>query len=1171
MGKSAVDFVSILLVALACILGWSVADGGTALSAESPARRAVGAIVAERDVPDSALDIHRRALSMESADRYKYLVEWVLPGESHEAFRVLVDFTSTHPAPPASDDHAMDALRVALAKGVGETRVQTGGNLVSPAVDLITVARELGRLAELRARIEAVVPKNSAQQRERLSLLALIDIALKDFDAALRDLDALFPLVEANNEHTIIARSAELLAIHGTIAHPQTRGFARDAATKLYVRGVRAPSRGPPMAWESQLIALLAVIRNFDRQAGESSDYASTVAAMSLAPRLTEWKPSNHTTAASRGRGHSLTHWHRVGERIENANSHKDDFLYYHIPLQGNFQVECDLQSKDYQNTQLVVGGHWAEPLFYSRSKYEYGSLRERVARGNVEPTLAKYNDWSHARAVVTDHTVTYYVNGRLLHRVEVQGDVDPWIVLRSEDRHDGGAEDIRITGKPVIPTELRLTASDDLTGWFSYFPGAVGKPKATWQQLGDLPSGGGIVAPRRSDLAGMDVERLLRYHRAMFEDGTIEYEFYYRAGAAHIHPALDRLAFLLEPDGVRIHWVTDGEFDRTGLPPGNVFDEPSQRRGPNKLPLTENDWNQLRLTLEGDTVSLYLNKQLIYQRELEITNQRTFGLFHYSDRTEARVRNVRWRGAWPRELPPVSQQELVHRGVQRLDQQMSELTAAVEHSFATHGLAPEKFSTVSSSGGTIEQVSEGVRIDRPGARGYQATSINLNAIVTGDFDVIAEFRQFDARPEADAISTAGLRVLMSDMNPQQCLVMRRFVRKPKEEDRQLTQAVLRNGATEATLDWNTVYSDAQESASGRLRIARRGNRIYYLAAEADSPNFRLLGESEVMTGPLARQGIQLLALTSGQGPMSVVWKDIIVRAENLTFLSPPGSVEQTLAVMNHDGTGLRRLLPKDTAIDGPGSPAWSPDGKRIAFDVYNGSTANSHMYVVNADGTDLRDLGIGNMPTFSPDGRQIAFSWGGQGIGLTNVDGTHREVLEPNGWGAQWSPDGRIAYARGGNVVIHDRQNKTQREVLEGEHATRYANIYWNLGWSRDGKRVCFKGRNRSDNQYEVAVAAAAGSRQEFQVLYKSSQEVYADFSWHPDGNQILFAMQMGGGPRLFTFDRKKLGPPQLLAGQPPNHYFNSADWSADGKQIVFSGQELPGANTAPVPTPNR
>jgi hypothetical protein len=56
-------------------------------------------------------------------------------------------------------------------------------------------------------------------------------------------------------------------------------------------------------------------------------------------------------------------------------------------------------------------------------------------------------------------------------------------------------------------------------------------------------------------------------------------------------------------------------------------------------------------LKLTGDKVSLELNGGAIFERTLEATNQRSFGLFHYADETEARARNVTHEGNWPRSL----------------------------------------------------------------------------------------------------------------------------------------------------------------------------------------------------------------------------------------------------------------------------------------------------------------------------------------------------------------------------------------------------------------------------------------------------------------------------------------------------------------------------------------
>ncbi|HSQ56170.1 MAG TPA: DUF1583 domain-containing protein, partial [Gemmata sp.] len=146
--------------------------------------------------------------------------------------------------------------------------------------------------------------------------------------------------------------------------------------------------------------------------------------------------------------------------------------------------------------------------------------------------------------------------------------------------------------------------------------------------------------------------ESALYYQRPMLEDGAIEYDFYYEADKSLVHPMLDRLVFLLEPDGVKLHWLTDGAADKSGVAFDNAKDEPACRRGPAKLPLKEKAWNRLRLEVAGDTVKVSLNGTEVYERAIEATNQRLFGLFHYTDRTAARVRSMTYSGDWGTTLP---------------------------------------------------------------------------------------------------------------------------------------------------------------------------------------------------------------------------------------------------------------------------------------------------------------------------------------------------------------------------------------------------------------------------------------------------------------------------------------------------------------------------------------
>ena len=102
------------------------------------------------------------------------------------------------------------------------------------------------------------------------------------------------------------------------------------------------------------------------------------------------------------------------------------------------------------------------------------------------------------------------------------------------------------------------------------------------------------------------------------------------------------------------MHTLTD-RFDRTSLAPDNS--KPVD--GARPISLQAGDWNKMRLIVKGNKVAIEVNGQLAGECELAATNQRTFGLFHHRDATRERVRNVVYRGDWPKTLPPMQQQEL--------------------------------------------------------------------------------------------------------------------------------------------------------------------------------------------------------------------------------------------------------------------------------------------------------------------------------------------------------------------------------------------------------------------------------------------------------------------------------------------------------------------------------
>lgn len=148
--------------------------------------------------------------------------------------------------------------------------------------------------------------------------------------------------------------------------------------------------------------------------------------------------------------------------------------------------------------------------------------------------------------------------------------------------------------------------------------------------------------------------------------------------------------------------------------------------------------------------------------------------------------------------------------------------------------------------------------------------------------------------------------------------------------------------------------------------------------------------------------------------------------------------------------------------------PAWSPDGRRIAY--FSDERGEYHLVIAPHDGLgERREIALPEPsfffhPVWSPDGRRIAYRDAGMSVWYvdleteraTRVD-TERHAYPERSLDPTWSPDSRyLAYARRLDshlraVFVHDTQTGETVQLTDG-----MADAY-RPQWSPDGKFLYF------------------------------------------------------------------------------------------------------------------
>ncbi|PKM41757.1 MAG: hypothetical protein CVV03_11605 [Firmicutes bacterium HGW-Firmicutes-8] len=246
-----------------------------------------------------------------------------------------------------------------------------------------------------------------------------------------------------------------------------------------------------------------------------------------------------------------------------------------------------------------------------------------------------------------------------------------------------------------------------------------------------------------------------------------------------------------------------------------------------------------------------------------------------------------------------------------------------------------------------------------------------------------------------------------------------------------------------------------------------------------------------------------------------------------IVFVSDREASDRKIYIVNADGTNLRLISTKTNSND---TPAFSPDGEKIAFEGGLSKNDVSEIFITNGSSltqlTDYASVDTYKSPKWTADGKTIFFvkhEGATKHFTIYRYDLTSKKeqkVLDnAGGSDISVSPDGRyLAYEYpdvNSDIYVKDLISGLTVNLTKGNGKE----INYHPSWSPDGKKIAFT--NSSGRHIEVYVMESTGENIQRITDNSWSEESPA---WSPDGTKLIYTSHRYGDPwgggELFVMD---------------------------------------------------